>query len=78
MLRSVVNYANNSAGKMSVVADDGRSIDLQSGSVRPLVRLRAGHRRNGEREEKESGTEGRQKETMYEDYKKEKRLARWM
>lgn len=36
MLRSVVNYANNSAGKMSVVADDGRSIDLQSGSVRPL------------------------------------------
>lgn len=55
MLRSVVNYANNSAGEMSVVADDGRSIDLQSGSVRPLVQLRAGHRRNGERAEKESG-----------------------
>lgn len=41
MLKSVVNYANNSAGEMSVVTDDGRSIDLQSGSVRPL-RLASG------------------------------------
>jgi len=52
-LRSVVNYVNNFAGEMSVVADDGRSIDLQSGSVRPLVRLRAGHGRNEERAERE-------------------------
>lgn len=59
MLRLVVNYANNSAGEMSVVANDGRSIDLQSGSVQ----LRAGHRRNGERVGKESETEGQEEET---------------
>jgi len=53
MLRSVVNYVNNSAGEMSVVADDGRSIDLQSGSVQPLVRLRARHERNEERAERD-------------------------
>lgn len=48
MLRSVVNYANNFAGEMSVVADDGRSIDLQS--VRPVVRLRAERRASRKRE----------------------------
>lgn len=73
MLRLVVNYANNSAGEMSVVANDGRSIDLQSGSVRPLVQLRTGHGT-------ESEAAGRQEETTYEIVKKEERCktARWM
>lgn len=80
MLRSVVNYANNSTGEMSVVADDATpTVDPSTCNRDPfgrLVQLRAGHGRNGERE-KESGAEGREKETTYEIVRRKRDVRRW-
>jgi len=70
MLRSVVNYANNSAGEMSVVTDDGRSIDLQSGSVR-LARADS-----TEQVRATGGTESEQKKRAYEIIRRKRDVRR--